>query len=207
MCLIFASLSLPRCLTQDDTRRIETVEAATRTVTETGTETETETETGGEGNDTEGRPHTPPAATETGTEGDEEDTARKGAMHAQGGLFAHIEIIYLFFNVLKMGLNIPTFLFPLVVAMTIAPRSTGRLTEGTWRDTDGWIRAETETETGSRTAPPRVTIHGTSPRTCTTIAAAERGSESETSRTDGKAAGVSTNEGGVEPGPIAHHPR
>lgn len=96
-----------------------------------------------------------------------------------------------------------------VAAMTIAQRSTGRLTEDTARDPDAWIRAGTgtATEKGSHMEQPRVTIHATSPRACTTTDAAARGSVIGTSRTGGKAAGVSTNEGGVEPGPIAHPPR
>lgn len=96
-----------------------------------------------------------------------------------------------------------------VAAMTIAQRNTDHSTEDTARDTDAWIRAEIEiaTERGNRTEQLKVTIHGTSPRTCTTTDAAVRGSANGTSRTGGKAAGVSTNEGGVEPGPIAHPPR
>lgn len=75
--------SVNRCLTIDDTRlQIETVGAATKTVTETEIETETETE--GEDTGTEDRPLTPPAATETGTEGDG-DTDRKEATHVHGG--------------------------------------------------------------------------------------------------------------------------
>lgn len=96
-----------------------------------------------------------------------------------------------------------------VAAMTIAQRNTDHLTGDTARDTDAWIRAEIETATerGSLTERPKVTIHGTSLQTCTTTGVAARGSVSGTSRIGGKAAGVSTNEGGVEPGPIAHPPR
>lgn len=94
-----------------------------------------------------------------------------------------------------------------VAAMTIGQWNNDRLTEDTARDTDGLIRAENATETGSHTEQPKVTIHVTSRRTCTTTDAAVRGSVNEKSRTGGKAAGVSTNEGGVEPGPIAHPPR
>lgn len=96
-----------------------------------------------------------------------------------------------------------------VAALTIALRSIGRLKEDTARATDAWIRVEIETATekGSLMEPPKVTIHATSPRTCTTIVAAARGSVNGMSRTGGKAAGVSTNEGGVEQGPIAHPPR
>lgn len=94
-----------------------------------------------------------------------------------------------------------------VAAMTIAQPNTDHLTEGTARDTDGLIKAETTTETGSHTEQPKVTIRVTSRQTCTTTDAAVRGSANGTSRTGGKAAGVSTNEGGVEPGPIAHPPR
>lgn len=119
--------------------------------------------------------------TETGieTEGDE-DKDRKEALYDQG-----------------------------VVALTIALRSTGHLTADTARDTDAWIRAEikTATEKGSHMEQLKATIHATSPQTCTTTDVAARGSANEKSRTGGKAAGVSTNEGGVEPGPIAHPPR
>lgn len=96
-----------------------------------------------------------------------------------------------------------------VGAMTIALWSSGPLNEDTARDTDAWIRAEIETATekGIRTERLKVTIHATSPQTCTTTDVAARGSENGTSRTGGKAAGVSTNEGGVEQGPIAHPPR
>lgn len=96
-----------------------------------------------------------------------------------------------------------------VVAMTIDLQSTGHLIEDTARDTDVWIRAEIVivTENGSHMEQLKVTIHATSPQTCTTIDVAVRGSVNGMSRTDGKAAGVSTNEGGVEPGPIAHPPR
>lgn len=96
-----------------------------------------------------------------------------------------------------------------VVAMTIAQRSTGHLTEDTAREPDAWIRAEIEiaTEKGSHTEQQKVTIHVTSPQACTTTDAAAKGSVNGMSRTGGKAAGVSTNEGGVEPGPIAHPPR
>lgn len=83
------------------------------------------------------------------------------------------------------------------------------MTEDTARDTDAWIRAEIETvtETGSHMERLKVTIHATSPQICTTTDAGARGSVNGMSRTGGKAAGVSTNEGGVEPGPIAHPPR
>lgn len=96
-----------------------------------------------------------------------------------------------------------------VVALTIALLSTGRLTEDTARDTDAWIRAEIKsgTEKGSHMELLKATIHATSPQTRTTTDGAARGSATGTSRTGGKAAGVSTNEGGVEPGPIAHPPR
>lgn len=113
------------------------------------------------------------------TEGDG-DTDRKEALYAQG-----------------------------VVAMTIALRSTGHLTEDTARDTDAWIRAEikTATEKGSHMEQLKVTIHATSPQMCMTTDVAVKGIANGMSHTGGKAAGVSTNEGGVEPGPIAHLPR
>lgn len=96
-----------------------------------------------------------------------------------------------------------------VVALRIGRRSIGRLTEDTARDTDTWIRAETVTmiEKGSRMEQLRVTIHATSLQACTTTDAAGIESVTGMSLTGEKAAGVSTNEGGVEPGPIAHPPR
>lgn len=86
-----------------------------------------------------------------------------------------------------------------VVVMTIAQRSTGHLTEDT--------ATESGTEKGSHMEQLKVTTHATSPQTCTTTDEAARGNVNEMNRIDGKAAGVSTNEGGVEPGPIAHPPR
>lgn len=93
--------------------------------------------------------------------------------------------------------------------MTIAQRSTGHLTEDTARVTDAWIRAEIETgtEKGSHMEQLKLTIHVTSPQTCTTTDAVVKGNVNGMNRTGEKAAGVSTNEGGVEPGPIAHPPR
>lgn len=93
--------------------------------------------------------------------------------------------------------------------MTIAQWSTGHLTEDTAKVTDAWIRAgiETATEKGSHMEQLKVTIHVTSPQICTTIDAAVKGNANGMNRTGKKAAGVSTNEGGVEPGPIAHPPR
>lgn len=93
--------------------------------------------------------------------------------------------------------------------MTIVQQNTDHLTEDTARDLGAWIRAGimTARETGNRMEQLTVTIHATSPRTCTTTDAAVRGSASGMSHIGGKAAGVSTNEGGVEPGPIAHPPR
>lgn len=96
-----------------------------------------------------------------------------------------------------------------VEALTIAQRNGGRLTEDTARDTGAWIRAEKETatENGSHMEQLKHTIHVTSPQACTTTDVAGKGTVTGRNRTGGKAAGVSTNEGGVEPGPIAHHPR
>lgn len=93
--------------------------------------------------------------------------------------------------------------------MTIVLRSTGHLKEDTVRDTDAWIRAEIETvtEKGRHMEQLKVTIHATSLQTCTITDVAVRGSVNGMSHTDRKAAGVSTNEGGVEQGPIAHPPR
>lgn len=77
------------------------------------------------------------------------------------------------------------------------------------RGTDDWIPAEIETakEKGIPTEDPRHTTSATSPQTCMTTDVAVRGSESGMSPTGGKAAGVSTNAGGVEQGPIADPPR
>lgn len=94
-----------------------------------------------------------------------------------------------------------------VAAMTIAQQITVRSTEDTMRDTDDWTRAGSETGTGSRTEQPKAITLGISPRTCTTTDTAARESVSGKTRTGGRAAGVSTNEGGVEPGPIATPPR
>lgn len=96
-----------------------------------------------------------------------------------------------------------------VGALTIALPSCGRLTEDTAKGTDDWIPAEIETATekGFRPEDLRLTTNATSRQTCTTTDVAARGSESEMSPTGGKAAGVSTNEGGVEQGPIADPPR
>lgn len=93
--------------------------------------------------------------------------------------------------------------------MTIVPRSTGRLIEDTARDTDDWTRAEIEngTETGSHMEQQKVTTHATSPQTCMNTDEAVRGNVNGMSPIGEKAAGVSTKEGGVEPGPIAHPPR
>lgn len=100
--------------------------------------------------------------------------------------------------------------FNSVGALTIALPSCGHLTEDTARDTDAWIPAEIETATEKGTPTqdrPRLTTNATSRQTCTTTDVAARGSESGMSPTGGKAAGVSTNEGGVEQGPIADPPR
>ena len=94
-----------------------------------------------------------------------------------------------------------------VAALTTGQQSGGPLTEDTAMDTDAWTTVGRETATGNESPKPRptLTIHGTSRPPCTTTGEAARGSAK--SRTGGKAAGVSTNEGGVEPGPIAHPPR
>lgn len=99
--------------------------------------------------------------------------------------------------------------------MTNGHLSIGRLTEDTVKDTDAWTRAENKTaiEKGSHMVQPKVTIRKASPQVCTTTDVAGRGNATGpthsdgTTPTGGKAAGVSTNEGGVEPGPIAHPPR
>ncbi|MEQ2215044.1 hypothetical protein XENOCAPTIV_026449 [Xenoophorus captivus] len=91
--------------------------------------------------------------------------------------------------------------------MTIAQQNTDRLTEDTMKDTDDWTRVANETGTGNRTEQPKAIILEISPQTCTTTDMAARESATGMTRTGGKAAGVSTNEGGVEPGPIAPLPR
>lgn len=91
--------------------------------------------------------------------------------------------------------------------MAIALWSTGHLIEDAGRDTDAWITAEIVTEKESHTEYLKVTTNATFLRRCTTIDEAVRGNASGLNRTGGKAAGVSTKEGGVEQGPIAHPPR
>lgn len=94
-----------------------------------------------------------------------------------------------------------------VAAMAIAPWSTGRLIEDAGRDTDAWITAGIVTGKESLTEWLKVTTNATFLQTCTTTDEAARGTANGLNRTGGKAAGVSTKEGGVEQGPIAHRPR
>lgn len=94
-----------------------------------------------------------------------------------------------------------------VAATAIAPWSTGRSTGDAGRDTGAWITAGTATGKESLTRWPKVTTNATFLQTCTTTGEAARGIASGLNRTGGKAAGVSTKEGGVEQGPIAHRPR
>lgn len=91
--------------------------------------------------------------------------------------------------------------------MTITRQNIDRLIEDTTRDTDDWIRVVSESGIESHTEQLKAIILVTSPQTCTTTDVAVRESVNVTSRTGGRAAGVSTNEGGVEPGPIALLPR
>lgn len=195
----------PRCLTIGATRRrTEKVEAATRTATETGTEIETE---GGD-TDTEDHQPSPQAAKET-DEDEDTDRMRAALCAPEGHLHSletqmHARILLERRNDLSCGFSIA------VAASTIAPPTCGRSTEGTAKGTDAWIPAEIETATerGSPTEDhPRLTTNGTSHQTCTTTGVAVKGSESGMSLTGGRAAGVSTNEGGVEQGPIADPPR
>ena len=95
-------------------------------------------------------------------------------------------------------------------ATIIARQTAGHTTGATVRATAAWTRATNETaETGKGNMevqqPTAVTTHVTSHRACATTGGGARGNGR--SRTEGRAAGVSTNEGGVEPGPIAHPPR
>lgn len=91
-------------------------------------------------------------------------------------------------------------------AMTIVQQSAGHLTDDSVRATDDWNTAENETMNGrGNTDQAKATTHANSPQTCTTTG--EAASEKGRNHTGGRAAGVSTNEGGVEPGPIAHPPR
>lgn len=94
-----------------------------------------------------------------------------------------------------------------VAAMAIALWSTDHLIEDAGRDTDAWNTAEIVTEKESPTEWLKATTNATFLQTCTTTDEAERGIASGKNRTVGKAAGVSTKEGGVEQGPIAHPPR
>lgn len=155
----------------------------------------------------------------------DKDRDRRGRGHRQEGSYVrsrrYVCYIYLYSEIWVTALQI-FFMFGWlslfrvqcvllsshsVVAMTIAQRSTGHLTEDTARVTDAWIRAETTTEKGSHMEQLKVTIHVTLLQTCMTTDAAVKGNVRGTNRTGEKAAGVSTNEGGVEPGPIAHPPR
>lgn len=91
--------------------------------------------------------------------------------------------------------------------MATAPWSNDHLIEDAGRDTDAWNTAEIVTETESPTEYLKVSTNAAFLQTCTTTDEAVRGSASGKNRTGGKAAGVSTKEGGVEQGPIAHPPR
>lgn len=114
---------------------------------------------------------------------------------------------FCFFFLLFLEHSILSVCLCAAAAMTIAQQNTGLSTEDTMRDTDDWTRAVSGTGTGSRTEQPKTIILEISPRTCMTTDTAARESVSGTTRTGGRAAGVSTNEGGVEPGPIAPRPR
>lgn len=171
-----------RCLTTDGTRpRTETAVRVTRTATGTGTVTETETEGGV--TDGDHRP-CPPAVNGTDDRG---ATGRRAATCA------------------------PEAVVLLTGQQTIGPSSEDSANTGVWTR----VESGTATERESRTQPLKVTILQTSARACTTTDAAgsararteEKTPTDGTIRTGGKAAGVSTNEGGVEPGPIAHRPR
>lgn len=136
------------------------------------------TETGDEDKDNADHQLSPPAVTERET-GGAEDTDRGTAMHAQE-------------------------------ASIIAQLSAGRLTDGFAKDIDAWTPAVNEsviaTGRGNSTEHQKVTTHHATFRLqCMTTGVATKGSGRIP--TGEKAAGVSTNEGGVEPGPIAHHPR
>lgn len=103
-----------------------------------------------------------------------------------------------------------------VAVLSIGRQSTDPLSEDSV-NTGVWTRVEsgTVTESGSHMQQLKVTIRQTSVQVCMTtdVAGSAKDHTEEKTRTDGmihtggKAAGVSTNEGGVEPGPIAHRPR
>lgn len=84
-------------------------------------------------------------------------------------------------------------------ATTIALQTAGRTT-----DTTGTVTVD-RTAAGTGSTGRRATSTPATPRQATTTDADEIGTTR--TPTGGKAAGVSTNEGGVEPGPIAHPPR
>lgn len=88
-------------------------------------------------------------------------------------------------------------------ATTTALQTAGLTTDTTARAIGAWTTAATGIVTGN--TGRRATTTPATPRPATTTAGATTGSMR--TRTGGKAAGVSTNEGGVEPGPIAHRPR
>lgn len=137
---------------------------------------------------------------------------RRGRGHRQEGSYLRSRRYWMLWCKVVISLfrclnNVFLHCFGVAAAMTIARQNIVRLIEGTTRDTGDWIRVESETGTGTGSLMERLKAitRATSPQTCTTTDVAAR--ENATSRTGGKAAGVSTNEGGVEPGPIALLPR
>lgn len=99
--------------------------------------------------------------------------------------------------------------WPSFAATIIARQTAGRTTDATVRAIGAWTRAANETEIAEsgkgnmeEQQQPMVTTHPTSHRACATTGGVVRGNGR--SHSEGRAAGVSTNEGGVEPGPIAH---
>lgn len=87
------------------------------------------------------------------------------------------------------------------LATTTALQTAGLTTDTTARAIGAWTTAAT----GRGSTGRRATTTPATPRPATTTAGAAIGTAR--THTGGKAAGVSTNEGGVEPGPIAHRPR
>lgn len=90
-------------------------------------------------------------------------------------------------------------------ATTTALQTAGHTTDTTARAIGAWTTAGNGTGIATGNTGRRATTTPATPRPASTSDGAAIGTAR--TRTGGKAAGVSTNEGGVEPGPIAHPPR
>lgn len=90
-------------------------------------------------------------------------------------------------------------------ATTTVLQTAGHTTDTTARATGAWTTAGNGTGIKTGITGRRATTTLATPRPATTFAGDATGTAR--THTGGKAAGVSTNEGGVEPGPIAHPPR